>query len=116
MFLQMVRWDDSGFLAPHGVSCLVKVYGDATILFDTGYNGDAVLHDMKLLELSVDSIDHIILSHDHYDHANGSVSSDWCFENSLQSLHYKYRNHIGVLESKDYSVKPVKEAETSVER
>jgi len=63
-----------GFLAQHGVSYLVKVYGeggDVTILFDTGYDGEAVLHNMKLLGLSIDSVDYIVLSHNHYDHANG---------------------------------------------
>jgi len=63
-----------GFLAQHGVSYLVKAYGedgDVTILFDTGYDGEAVLHNMKLLGLSIEGVDYIVLSHNHYDHANG---------------------------------------------
>lgn len=64
-----------GLLAQHGVSYLVKATmeegSEVTVLFDTGYNGEAVLRNMEVLGLSFDDVDYIVLSHNHYDHANG---------------------------------------------
>jgi 7,8-dihydropterin-6-yl-methyl-4-(beta-D-ribofuranosyl)aminobenzene 5'-phosphate synthase len=64
-----------GFLAQHGVSYFIRLHRDqgekTSILFDTGYDGKAVLHNMKLLGLDINEVDYIVLSHNHYDHSNG---------------------------------------------
>jgi 7,8-dihydropterin-6-yl-methyl-4-(beta-D-ribofuranosyl)aminobenzene 5'-phosphate synthase len=53
-----------------GFSCLVEVNG-RRILFDTGENGSILLHNMRVLNISPDSIDEIFLSHVHFDHIGG---------------------------------------------
>ena len=60
----------SSFLAQHGVSYLIQL-DDKNILFDTGQEGDPILHNMKLLKLDPSDIDYIFISHCHYDHTGG---------------------------------------------
>jgi 7,8-dihydropterin-6-yl-methyl-4-(beta-D-ribofuranosyl)aminobenzene 5'-phosphate synthase len=65
----------SKLFAEHGLAVLIdgktSSEGDFSILFDTGQSGDALLHNMKEMELSWNNIDTIILSHGHYDHTGG---------------------------------------------
>jgi len=58
-------------LAEHGLSLLVTVYqGERkhTILFDTGYNKIGVPHNLGQLEVDIEGIEAIVLSHGHMDH------------------------------------------------
>ena len=58
-------------IAEHGLSLLITVYsGDRhhTILFDTGYNAFGVLHNLGQLDLDLDDLEAIVLSHGHMDH------------------------------------------------
>jgi 7,8-dihydropterin-6-yl-methyl-4-(beta-D-ribofuranosyl)aminobenzene 5'-phosphate synthase len=58
-------------LAEHGLSLLVKVYhGEEkhTILFDTGYTNIGVPHNLELLNVDLNEIEAIALSHGHMDH------------------------------------------------
>jgi len=53
-----------------GFSCLVAgTFG--TILFDTGGEADILLENMDRLDIDVDDIDMIFLSHAHWDHVGG---------------------------------------------
>ena len=64
-------------LAEHGLSLLVTVYdeeGNHTILFDTGYSRVGVPHNMKLLNVNLNDIEAIVVSHGHMDHT-GSLYS-----------------------------------------
>ena len=58
---------DSKFHTGWGVSFLV----DKTVLFDTGENGNLLLSNMKRLRVDLNSIQHIVISHNHYDHTRG---------------------------------------------
>ncbi len=67
---------ETPYLAQHGVSFLVEgTRGDVTrrVLFDVGQNSQALLHNMRLLNIVPSSIDAIVLSHCHYDHTQGVV-------------------------------------------
>jgi len=67
---------DSLFWASFGISFRIQIQsggGRKTILFDTASDPDPVLHNMKLLQLSPESIDAIILSHRHFDHTGDST-------------------------------------------
>jgi 7,8-dihydropterin-6-yl-methyl-4-(beta-D-ribofuranosyl)aminobenzene 5'-phosphate synthase len=58
-------------LAEHGLSLLVKVYhGEEkhTILFDTGYTNIGVPHNLELLNVDLNEIEAIAVSHGHMDH------------------------------------------------
>lgn len=50
-----------------GVSFLI----DETILFDTGENGEWLLHNMKALDVDIAKISTVVISHDHWDHIGG---------------------------------------------
>lgn len=53
-----------------GFSCLVET-GETNLLFDTGANGDILLHNMGALDVNPADIDAVVLSHDHFDHTGG---------------------------------------------
>ena len=58
-------------LAEHGLSLLVKVYhGEErySILFDTGYTNIGVPHNLEMLNVDMNEIDAIVISHGHMDH------------------------------------------------
>jgi len=58
-------------LAEHGLSLLVKVFKNGnthSLLLDAGWSATGVLHNLKELEINIDEIETIILSHGHMDH------------------------------------------------
>jgi len=59
-----------GLEAGWGFACLVEGPSE-TVLFDTGSSGKMLLHNMTKLGVSPDSLDAIILSHEHWDHVGG---------------------------------------------
>jgi 7,8-dihydropterin-6-yl-methyl-4-(beta-D-ribofuranosyl)aminobenzene 5'-phosphate synthase len=56
-------------MAEHGLSYLIENEGER-ILFDTGQS-DLFLKNAKTMNVSIDDIDIVVLSHGHYDHGNG---------------------------------------------
>ena len=50
-----------------GVSFLI----DEKILFDTGENGSWLLKNIKSLNLNINKIETVVISHDHWDHTGG---------------------------------------------
>ena len=61
---------DSRLKADWGFAALVE-YGNHTLLFDTGASGNILLDNMRQLGVKPQSIEAIILSHEHYDHTAG---------------------------------------------
>ncbi|MCP3892550.1 MAG: MBL fold metallo-hydrolase [Desulfobulbaceae bacterium] len=58
-----------GFVAEHGFALLLEV-GSQTILFDTG-QGNALLENAKHMNINLEQVDLLVLSHGHYDHTGG---------------------------------------------
>ena len=58
------------FLAEHGLSLLLETDSQSRLLLDAGQSA-AVLNNLHLLEVAPASIEAIMLSHGHYDHAGG---------------------------------------------
>lgn len=58
------------FIAEHGFAALIEA-DNKKILVDTGATGITVEHNLKLLDLSINDIDTIFLSHGHNDHSGG---------------------------------------------
>lgn len=61
---------DENLKGAHGQAFYITI-ADETILFDTGGNSKVLLHNMKKLNLSIDDINKIFLSHGHFDHTKG---------------------------------------------
>jgi 7,8-dihydropterin-6-yl-methyl-4-(beta-D-ribofuranosyl)aminobenzene 5'-phosphate synthase len=59
-----------GLKSDWGFSCVIKTDSD-TILFDTGGNGNLLLENMKILDVSPLDIEKIVISHEHDDHKGG---------------------------------------------
>lgn len=59
----------SGLTAEHGLSILLET-PRGTILMDTGQGG-ALMHNAGALGVDLERLDHIVLSHGHYDHTWG---------------------------------------------
>ena len=58
-------------LAEHGLSLLVKVFKNGnthSLLLDAGWSKTGALHNLKKLELDIDEIEAVVLSHGHMDH------------------------------------------------
>lgn len=61
-------------IAENGLSLLIRVTRgehETTILFDAGLTPTALLHNLATLNIDVNSIDQIVLSHGHPDHYGG---------------------------------------------
>lgn len=59
----------SHFKAEHGLSYFIE-YDDKKILFDTGQS-DVFLKNAKKLNINLEKLDFIVLSHGHFDHGDG---------------------------------------------
>lgn len=58
-------------LAEHGLSLMVTVQIDGSmhsIILDTGYTNKAVPHNIKFLDLTLETVEAVVLSHGHMDH------------------------------------------------
>jgi 7,8-dihydropterin-6-yl-methyl-4-(beta-D-ribofuranosyl)aminobenzene 5'-phosphate synthase len=60
-----------GLATGWGFSALIETKLAPPVLFDTGNNGRALLHNMKQLGIAPDTIGAIVISHAHGDHAGG---------------------------------------------
>lgn len=65
-----------GLCAEHGLSLYVR-YGDDSLLLDAGQSGD-VLQNARALDCPLDTIRAAVLSHGHYDHADGFAALFRC--------------------------------------
>jgi len=64
----------SRFWAQHGISFLFEIKIGSRIhkfLFDTGTHAEPILFNAKLLNLNLQEIEYVVISHSHYDHTGG---------------------------------------------
>jgi len=91
-------------MAEHGLSYLIE-HEEKRILFDTGQS-DLFMKNAKKMNISIDNIDIIILSHGHFDHGNGLsylhggslVSHPGCFTKRYSRKDNRY---IGLKNTRD---------------
>ena len=68
---------ESPYLGQHGLSFLLEGRrGETTrrILVDVGQNSQALLHNMRIMNILPAAVDAIVLTHCHYDHTQGIVA------------------------------------------
>ena len=58
------------FEAAWGFSCLIT-HGPSVVLFDTGWDGAMLMRNLSRLPDSAGEPNHIVISHDHWDHTGG---------------------------------------------
>jgi 7,8-dihydropterin-6-yl-methyl-4-(beta-D-ribofuranosyl)aminobenzene 5'-phosphate synthase len=67
----------SRLLGQFGFSAHLEIRGNKDkkhfLVFDTGSNKNAVLHNIKALKLDLTPVESIVLSHGHYDHTSATV-------------------------------------------
>lgn len=59
-----------GLKGGHGESFHITI-GDKEVLFDVGWKGKKLMHNVHRLGINVDKIDKLVLSHGHRDHTGG---------------------------------------------
>ena len=59
-----------GTISNYGFACFISGT-EQTILFDTGYRGEILMMNLDTLAVDLDSLDAIVLSHNHIDHTGG---------------------------------------------
>lgn len=64
-----------GFKASWGFSCLIETK-ENSIIFDTGWDGNILLHNLALAQVKLEEIDMVVLSHSHWDHTGGLTHID----------------------------------------
>ncbi|MEF8849100.1 MAG: MBL fold metallo-hydrolase [Candidatus Thermoplasmatota archaeon] len=52
-------------------ACFIETKNNENILFDTGVKGRILLKNMEILDIDPQTIDKIIISHQHWDHKGG---------------------------------------------
>jgi 7,8-dihydropterin-6-yl-methyl-4-(beta-D-ribofuranosyl)aminobenzene 5'-phosphate synthase len=58
-----------GLKSGWGFSCLIET--QERILFDTGDSGEKLIYNLKQLNIQPESIDAVVISHNHWDHTGG---------------------------------------------
>jgi 7,8-dihydropterin-6-yl-methyl-4-(beta-D-ribofuranosyl)aminobenzene 5'-phosphate synthase len=61
---------EKGLSADWGFSCLIEGM-EKTILFDTGTRSDILLHNVKQMDVNLNDVEQVVLSHEHGDHTGG---------------------------------------------
>ena len=61
--------EHTGLLTEHGLSFLIET-DESSVLFDTG-RSEAFLLNAGKLHKRIDTVEHVVLSHGHYDHSGG---------------------------------------------
>jgi len=60
------------FISDFGFSVLVyNNFTDNYLLFDTGSNGEALIHNIKQFDIEISDISKVIISHNHFEHIGG---------------------------------------------
>ena len=60
-----------GLKSDWGFACLIEKEGAPALLFDTGADGEILLHNMEKLGLDPLAIDLVVISHAHWEHMGG---------------------------------------------
>ncbi|MBA7572895.1 hypothetical protein ES708_14682 [subsurface metagenome] len=66
----ILKKNNKGLRSSMGFSCFIQTQ-DKNLLFDTGWDGDMLVSNMKLLGIDYQDTDIIFISHEHGDHEGG---------------------------------------------
>ena len=61
---------DTDFQGDYGNATIIEAENQV-ILYDTGNNGDILLHNLKSANININAINPLVLSHGHNDHTRG---------------------------------------------
>ena len=89
-FLSENKTDNPGCMAEHGLSIYIET-AEKKLLFDTGAS-DLLIHNAKRLYVDLSMVEHVIISHGHYDHTEGIPA--FCRINSMADI-FIHKNSFG---------------------
>ena len=82
-FLSENKTDNPGCMGEHGLSVYIETAGKK-ILFDTGAS-DLFAQNAEFLNIDLKSVEHVVISHGHYDHTEGLPA--FCRMNSQADIY-----------------------------
>lgn len=89
----------------HGLSLYIE-YNNLYLLFDLGPSSDVLQYNVEKLEIDIELVDSIIISHSHVDHFNGIPHVGWVSPFLQIYIPYDSMNSIGKF-AKQNSLKPL---------
>jgi 7,8-dihydropterin-6-yl-methyl-4-(beta-D-ribofuranosyl)aminobenzene 5'-phosphate synthase len=91
---------EAGLKSGWGFSCLIEA--EEKILFDTGDDGKKLLFNLKKLGIEPESIDKVIISHNHWDH-NGGLKAIQEINSNAEVIHPETFAESAQISSKIYT-------------
>ena len=73
------------YIGEWGFSAIIEADGQR-ILFDTGSRGNTVFRNAKELNINLDNIENVFLSHNHKDHTGGLINLKYNKANATQNF------------------------------
>lgn len=89
----------------HGLSLYIE-FNNLYLLFDLGPGSDVLQYNVEKLDLDIELVDSVIISHNHFDHFNGAPHVGWVSPFLQVFIPYDSMNTIGKF-IKQNSLKPV---------
>ena len=86
--------------AEHGFSCFLRsapVRRNILGLFDSGVTAECLFHNAKLLNVNLDTIESVVLSHGHFDHTGGLLELLDCILKKYQLFFIRMLSLIAAL-------------------
>ncbi|MGQ4834620.1 MAG: MBL fold metallo-hydrolase [Candidatus Asgardarchaeia archaeon] len=98
-------------VAEHGLSLYIEATTESRdiikILFDTGQSAVGIMNNIKTLDIPIEELDYIIISHGHYDHIGGLTTILEQIDKPIKVIGHKYMFYDKIYKYKDGKIRRI---------